>query len=423
MLKEEQAAELLRRCEALAGSTLPQVRGRLRNATSRAAAVWELLVVDAAAQLGKVEYESPSGGPDIRLFLPSGRWVWIEVAYLYPRFWREEQRSRSVEKWLREYAQNKLGSEAGRICCSFHGDLKNPAGPVRRLPAEHERNVFLSDPEVVNFFHHCSVSPHTQIEVSLTRYTVTLKSMPEGSHASFFADGLVQEVAKHVSEHAVFRILRSKRKQHSIDEPRLVCVGSDTSPALSSLSGRTGPGIRQAVEAAFNTSQSLSGALVVQIENHFSLGVPGPQTFASATLWRHERSRNPLGVDELQFLQRLNFNHWKLSFSALTPYEPPSNDHLRKVSGALSITVGVSQMKITIPGPTLVDALVGTKTMAQSFGLDTNEFVVQRLREGWTITGCSFQEGNVERCEASSIVLEFAAPYDPVFWPRKVNNV
>ena len=77
VLIEEQAAELLRRCEQIAGRELIGVRGRLRTAQARVPAVWELLVVDAAARLGPVQYESPEGGPDLRLKLPTGRWVWI----------------------------------------------------------------------------------------------------------------------------------------------------------------------------------------------------------------------------------------------------------------------------------------------------------------------------------------------------------
>lgn len=62
MLKEEQAAELLRRCESIAGRALKQTRGNLRRAETRAAAVWELVVSEAVAQLGRVELEPPGVG-------------------------------------------------------------------------------------------------------------------------------------------------------------------------------------------------------------------------------------------------------------------------------------------------------------------------------------------------------------------------
>jgi hypothetical protein len=108
MLYEEQAAELLRRCEALAGRTLHQLRGNLAKASTRAEAVWELLVVEAASQLGEVECEAPHGGPDIRLLMPSGRWVSVEVTYLHPRFEGEQRRWRLVTGWMAE-AESTIG--------------------------------------------------------------------------------------------------------------------------------------------------------------------------------------------------------------------------------------------------------------------------------------------------------------------------
>jgi hypothetical protein len=62
MLKDEQAAELLARCEAAVGKELLQVRGNLRNAVTRAAAVWELLVIEAAANIARIQYEPHPGG-------------------------------------------------------------------------------------------------------------------------------------------------------------------------------------------------------------------------------------------------------------------------------------------------------------------------------------------------------------------------
>ena len=45
MLREEQATELLRRCELITAQRLKKIRGNLRKAESRAAAIWELLVI------------------------------------------------------------------------------------------------------------------------------------------------------------------------------------------------------------------------------------------------------------------------------------------------------------------------------------------------------------------------------------------
>ncbi|MCG9893037.1 MAG: hypothetical protein MH252_18440 [Thermosynechococcaceae cyanobacterium MS004] len=156
MLREEQAAELLKHCELIAGKRLEQVRGNLRNAETRAAAVWELLVLEEASRIGKVEYEPVAGciagsSPDILLTLMNERKIWIEVAFLYPRFWKQERQSREVDKWIREEAK-KRGICSFKISTRFNGDSNNPAGPTRKLPELQERKSFLIDQEVVYFF-------------------------------------------------------------------------------------------------------------------------------------------------------------------------------------------------------------------------------------------------------------------------------
>jgi hypothetical protein len=54
MLKQDQAAELLHRCELVLSQRLTQVRANLSNPALRASAVWELLCIDAFAQIGSV---------------------------------------------------------------------------------------------------------------------------------------------------------------------------------------------------------------------------------------------------------------------------------------------------------------------------------------------------------------------------------
>jgi hypothetical protein len=99
MLLEEQAAELVQRCERILGIALSQTRGNLRTADNRAAAVWELLVIEAASSLIDRIRASPGASPDVRLDLARSCDL-VEVAYLYPRFWDEERRSNAVVAWL-----------------------------------------------------------------------------------------------------------------------------------------------------------------------------------------------------------------------------------------------------------------------------------------------------------------------------------
>ena len=56
MLKEDQTAELLVRCETKLGKPLVQIRGLLKKPKQRASAIWELLVMDATMNVGTVTY-------------------------------------------------------------------------------------------------------------------------------------------------------------------------------------------------------------------------------------------------------------------------------------------------------------------------------------------------------------------------------
>ena len=101
MLKEEQAAALLIRCEELTGQRLNQTRGNLRNAETRSSAIWELLVIEECSRIGKIKYEPLEGGsPDILLELTNNNKIWVEAAFLHHRFWKEEQLTRAVEQWI-----------------------------------------------------------------------------------------------------------------------------------------------------------------------------------------------------------------------------------------------------------------------------------------------------------------------------------
>src|SRR5713226_9757467 len=121
MLLEEQTAELLQRCERILGIELCQTRGNLRTADNRAAAVWELLVIEAVSHIGSIEYEPlPGASPDVRLRIRQGRPIWLEAAYLYPRFWDEERRSNAVVAWLFAEAKRR-GIPASKLYLRLDG--------------------------------------------------------------------------------------------------------------------------------------------------------------------------------------------------------------------------------------------------------------------------------------------------------------
>lgn len=422
MLKEVQVAELLRRCEAIVGRVLKQVRGNLRKAATRAEAVWELVVVEAAAQIGQVEYESAQGGPDVRLELHTGRRVSIEVTYLNPRFDDSERRSAMVARWMHDAAAS-MGPNPPEIRCDFHGDDNHPAGPQRTLPLEHERKRFLASAEVATFLAAVAARPTEVHQKRLTDYSVTLTASPRppGSLGFLGWGGSLQEAPIVVDEHAAYRALRAKLRQHKVDEPHLVCIGSDVSRALSS--GIPSPGIRleDALGAAVRNSGELSGVLVVNIEQAAHLW-HGISRTARCTAYPVAGCRHPLTEEEWRFILKLDFNRWKYTFPLSRREVLPQHRH-RHLTGSLKFaSTSGGPVKLAIPASVLVDILAGRKALLDDYGGPEDQLgrsVAMCLQEGWSVVACRFEAGDTQQAIAPSIVLELAPPHDPVFWPRK----
>ncbi len=422
MLKEEQAAELLRRCEALAGRELKQVRGNLRNAATRAEAVWELLFMEAVSKLGRIEVESSQGGPDIRLELPTGRWASIEVTYLHPRFEDEERRSAMVARWIHD-AASSLGPDAPEIRCDFQGDSKHLAGPRRKLPLEHERKKFLASTEVAQFLTDVAAHPNEELQLQLKNYSVILKTVRRTPESQRFLGwgGSIQESPKVAQEHAAFRSLRAKLQQHKLDEPHLVCIGSDVSHALSSGMSNFDIRLEHALGAAIKNSGELSGVMVVNIAQSSSPLERISRT-ARCTAYPVGNCRYPLTEAEWSFIQKLDVNRWKFSFPLPRKEDSPKHRY-RHVPGSLQLSsYSGGIVKLSIPASVLVEVLAGRKELLDDdYGGAEDHFgnaVKRCLQEGWKVVSCSFQDGDIQQGMAASVVLELAPPHDPVFWVR-----
>jgi hypothetical protein len=90
MLNEDQVQRLLTDCERAVAQPLKSLRGNLLRIKSRAAAIWELIVIDAVAKLGPIKYEPPisdaaASRPDLHLEV-ARRGIWIEATYVQRRF-------------------------------------------------------------------------------------------------------------------------------------------------------------------------------------------------------------------------------------------------------------------------------------------------------------------------------------------------
>lgn len=418
MLREEQAAELLRRCESVVGYRLDQVRGNLRNSETRTAAVWELIVFEEVSRIGVVEYEPGEGAsPDIRLTLPSGRVIWIEVAFLYPRFWREERQSRAVSDWItNETIRRKISPF--KVACRFDGDRTNRSGPVRCLPGLHNKNQFLAGNDVFAFFDQITRAPNSAFHLKHSAYSIEFSYSPNRSGPYLSTGGgLVQEAPKDVKRHALYRVLREKARQHDVNGARLIFVGSDQSPALSTLVGPGNPTVQDAVFAAFRTTGSISGAIVFRIEdqnNRFGR----IERIAKGDIYLNPTARVSLVDDDLASFQKLNFNRWKYFFR-MDKVEPKKNEIFRRVMGELRMICKDSGVVLEVPANLLVDSLAGKTSLKKEYGNEKDDPILRCLHEGWAVRSCSFKDGDIEKGEAPKVVLELQPPPEAVYWPAR----
>jgi len=115
MLRDSQILHLLARCEKGVGVRLTQIRGNLKS-REWLGAVWELLVIDAALQVGNVKYEYAAPGrgtPDLLVEPYSGARIWIEAAFLrkprarLPEKLDEQPVFRSLKKKARQASAAK----------------------------------------------------------------------------------------------------------------------------------------------------------------------------------------------------------------------------------------------------------------------------------------------------------------------------
>ncbi|PHX44787.1 hypothetical protein AO263_06380 [Pseudomonas sp. NZIPFR-PS5] len=263
MLKEEQVQALMQICEELVGEPLKQIRGNLAKPATRSSAVFELLAIQAFSAIGRIDYEPFHNSPDLRVTLADGGVLWVEVAFLHERFWEIERQSRELSTALRVEAK-RVGVAPEKLWCEFRGHASKD-GYKRELPQQHQLKQFLRSDYVRGMFERIAAEPTERFSAAHPDYTVTVFYLPQASSAG--GGGLVQEAPKHRSLHQLFKTIKQKAQQHSVEGMRLLGIGSDQSNALlnSSAPGTISP--LQTVWAAFSETSSISGVMTVSIRD------------------------------------------------------------------------------------------------------------------------------------------------------------
>lgn len=416
MLKEDQTVELLARCETKLGKSLLQIRGLLKKAEHRAAAIWELLVMDTTMNLGTVTYEPKDGGsPDLCLIANQSRPIWLEVAYLYPRFQDLERRTRMVGKWIHQEAKIRKIPNF-KIILHFDGITGDKRGPIRNLPLLQEKNKVIKHPDLLKFFNQIKVLPNQYHECRLFPYSVKVEFAHQYSSPHATSRGLQQEAPKSVEEHAVFRTLEEKAKQHNVDGPYIVCIGSDQSPALSRLLGHGTISMEMAVTDAFKKHSNLSGTIIVSIAHE--LAVFGERKKkVRVDFFLNSRARHSLMQEEIQLLKRLNFSTWAYG-PTLEKWETDDQEYHRCVRGSLNWRKTQMGLEIEIPVDVVVEALAGKKSLIEAYRLDEKNPIFWALKNNWRIISCKLVEGNMEKGEPNKLILELTT-LPEIFWPKK----
>ncbi|MFJ7023956.1 hypothetical protein [Pseudomonas aeruginosa] len=408
MLKEEQVRALLMECEHLVGQSLIQIRGNLTKSENRSAAIFELLAIQAFSALGKVEYEPFPNSPDIRLTLPDGTQAWVEVAFLYDKYWKQERQSRELTMAMRDHARTQ-GVEPEKISLRFNG-VATTAGYDRHLPELHEFKKFLKEDYVKAIFDRIQADPLQPFTVAHPVFSFEASYVPSATYAS--GGGLVQEAPKDARQHQLFKIIKRKASQHSVEGFRIVCVGTDTSRALSRSSAPAVVTAEQAARTAFNETTSVGCVITVDIKHVYQ---PFSQLRKLAHPWMYAnpRAKAPLTEGMAEALTQLDFNRWKFSFE-LNQYQTPSKGLARKLLGSIRMTTRNQGMSLEIPSALLVEVLAGRgKLLEGESGMDS---ALQHFLSGdYRVENCSLIPADVQAGEGAKVKLDFVLDHDAIF--------
>lgn len=421
MLKEDQAAHLLKRCESLAGQRLSKIRGELRKPGGRAAAIWELLCMEAFAQIARLTHEPDrQSRPDLVLSISGADDLWVEIAYLYPQNWKNERRARDLCLWIyQKAAASRI--PAFKISVRICGNAGNTTGSVCKLPEQYEKVAVLQSGPFCAFFDRIAADPQIGFEIALTPYTVLLTYAPAATGPYVTGGGVVEESPTNIREHALFRALQKKLKQHNPPGPYVVCVGSDQNLALSQHSRSFGIGESEAIAEIFQLGSRISAVLVVSIETPISIEESRERVaVAYARLYQNPNAARGLAREHYDALMRLDFNRWAFYFR-LEKWAPHKEEMFTRSGGPLVMGYENGNIELRVPSTILVDCLAGRAALKDHYPDSPGAKLLTCIEDGWDVIGCSFEPQEIEKGLSSRVTLVLAPPSERVF--RDVNKI
>lgn len=340
MISEQQARAMLTACETKLDRRLERLRDQLESSDNTLAALWELIVLHAALQIGDgIDHEPRDACPDVLFRMTGVEPFALDATHIgWPDREERDLRLKFIE-WVRtELEQHHRidptsvdirldptdRQQNAKILAPSHGwnlvfkttGWKAIADAARRTPPQHV-TVDLEPPF------------HARLRVNFT-----------GLASRGVRSGMAYpQTIRRVSDHPVYAALRGKadqaRKTWQLEEPLVVCIGSSLATSLFPMS-ENHPSAEAAVRAALtNTSQwsmaqqhnvlrdtsgkdyrvrgadRISAVILVSIESPVQLAWPPPkyERVAKARFCLNEAARFPLSSAQRDALLRIRFDH------------------------------------------------------------------------------------------------------------------
>lgn len=113
MISEDQARAMLNYCEERLGRKVSVLRQHLLKSRDTLGALWELVVLYTAMQLGEdVEHEPTQKCPDVGMAIQGVDHFWIEATHLGRRDLIPDQMASQLQRWLRCELSANYGIDA-----------------------------------------------------------------------------------------------------------------------------------------------------------------------------------------------------------------------------------------------------------------------------------------------------------------------
>jgi hypothetical protein len=420
VLAEHQVRFLLERCEEIVGRELKQLRGNLRSKRHVRAAIWELILIDAAAELGSMKYETATpGGRALDIFLDMDGGLWIEAAFLEPRFAEVLERQEKFTQRLRK-AEKEAGVAVGSIQRDFYG-AKSAAGFDVTVPHESELARVFRSPDMRAFLADIKGQPseNRHIDLGAAGVTVVLTYAGPRSGPIFSVGGSpVLEAPRRVEEHALFRLLDEKGRKYrnaGITHPVVIHVATERNPSVNRFySVHTVPH-RDAVAAALRKHPVISGVVLMWLESPVPVFGLAPPRQPRLEAFLNDDALHPLTEHMRVLLPRMRFdrvdygelwNEWEGATTA--------EQRLNRLGGSMNYRSTKDGFTVTIPADLLIQALSSTSStnlIDSEYRVDGTQNPFRRARsEGRPIVGIILLPHDKRLRDPQMVEIEFGAP-------------